>query len=268
MCCRAPRLSFQEELACSARVCWRSPACSLLALPASAQTVDELIAKNMAARGGMDKLKAVKTMRLTGTMTVGPGMEAPVILETKRPKNMRMEFTLQGMTGVQAFDGTTAWIVMPFMGKKDPEPIPPEEAKDAAKQADFDGPLVDYTQKGHKVEFVGKDKVEGTDAYKLKVTLKSGDIRYVYLDASTSSRSRARVPAHAGHRGGVRVVHERLQGGGRDDVPPLHRERREGQPQKQKMTIEKIEVNPPIDDSRFKMPEVPKARSKPERQLG
>jgi len=238
---------------------------SLLALPASAQTVDELIAKNVAARGGMDKLKAVKTMRLTGKMTVGPGMEAPFVLELKRPKNMRMEFTLQGMTGVQAFDGTTAWMVMPFMGKKDPEVVPPEEAKDAAEQADFDGPLVDYAQKGHKVEFMGKDKVEGTEAFKLKVTLKNGDTRYVYLDSEyfleiktdgtrTVRGSEAEFESSLGDYKEVQglMIPHSMEGGAK------------GSPGKQKMTIEKVEVNPPIEDSRFKMPEVKKPDSKPE----
>lgn len=238
---------------------------SLLALPASAQTVDELIAKNVAARGGMEKLKAVKTMRLTGKMTMGPGMEAPFVLELKRPKNMRMEFTLQGMTGVQAFDGTTAWMVMPFMGKKDPEVIPPEEAKDAAEQADFDGPLVDYAQKGYQVGFMGKDKVEGTDAYKLKVTLKSGDIRYVYLDGEyfleIKTEGTRTVRGSEGEFETSMGDYKEVQG---LMIPHSMESGAKGSPMKQKITIEKVEVNPALEDSRFKMPEVKKPEAKPE----
>ncbi len=240
---------------------------ALFTLPTSAQTVDELIAKHITARGGMDKLKAAKTMRLTGKLTVGPGMEAPFTLELKRPKNMRMEFTFQGMTGIQGFDGTTAWMVMPFMGKKDPERVPDEEAKETAEQADFDGPLVDHGTKGHKVELMGKDKVEGTDAYKLKVTLKSGDVRYIYLDAEyfleIKSEGRRTVRGTEQEFESSLGDYKEVEG---LVLPHAMEGGAKGSPMKQKMTIEKVEVNPAIDDARFKMPEVkpePKPEDKP-----
>jgi len=92
----------------------------LIALPVSAQTVDEIIAKNLQAKGGLQKLKAVQTARMAGTMTVGPGMEAPFVIEFKRPNQMRLDFTLQGMTGTQAYDGKTGWMLMPSAGGKTP----------------------------------------------------------------------------------------------------------------------------------------------------
>lgn len=229
---------------------------SLMAVPcASAQTADELVAKNIAARGGTEKLKAVTTMRMTGTMTVGPGMEAPIVLEMKRPSLMRMEFTLQGLTGVQAYDGTTAWAIMPFQGKKDPEALPAEQTAVMAEQADFDGQLVDYKAKGNTVELVGKEPVEGTDAYKLKLTLKNGEVRYIYLDAeyfleirTEGSRTVRGTPldfeASVGDYkdvGGLMFPHS-IESGAK------------GSPQKQKLTITKIELNPEIDGARFKMP--------------
>ena len=96
---------------------------AVFALAALAQnlTVDEIIAKNIEARGGLEKLKAVKTMRVSGRISVGQGLEAPVTMEFKRPRKMRMEFTLQGLTGVQAYDGKKGWGISPFQGKKDPE---------------------------------------------------------------------------------------------------------------------------------------------------
>jgi len=160
----------------------------LLAPIAHAQSVDDILAKHYEACGGLAKLKALNTMRVTGSMTMGPGMEAPITMERKRPGMRRMEFTIQGMTGIQAFDGAKTWSVMPFMGKKDPEVAPAEETKQADEQADFDGPLVDYKNKGNTVEFVGKDKVEGSDVYKLKVTLKGGEIRYQIGRASCRER--------------------------------------------------------------------------------
>ncbi len=138
---------------------------ALAALPASAQTLDEILAKNYQAHGGLDKIKAVKTMRMTGTMTVGPGIEAPFVLEQKRPNMMRMDITIQGMTITQAYDGKTGWQLNPLAGRKDPELLPADQAKQMEEQADIDGPLIDYKAKGNTIEYVGKDKVEGSDAY-------------------------------------------------------------------------------------------------------
>jgi outer membrane lipoprotein-sorting protein len=151
-------------------------------LAAEELTADQLIAKVLEARGGVDTWKAIKTARMTGKMMMGP-MEAPIVVEFKRPQNMRVEFTLQGMTGVQAYDGETAWMVMPFMGKTEPEKMPAEQVKMIKEQADFDGPLMDYAEKGHTVELLGVEDVEGTEAYKLKVTKKDGDVDVIYIDA-------------------------------------------------------------------------------------
>lgn len=220
-----------------------------------AQTVDDLVAKYLAAKGGADKLKAVNTIRMTGTMTVGSGIEAPVTLEQKRPRNMRMEFTLQGMTGVTAFDGSTAWQVMPFMGKPDPEPLPSEQAKMFEEQADFDGLLVGYKEKGHTVELVGKEAVEGTDAYKLKVTMKNGETRYIFLDAEYFLEIRTE-----GSRTirGSQVEFESSIGDYKEVnglmFPHSIDSGAKGAPQRQKLTITKIELNPDLDDARFKMP--------------
>src|SRR3974377_2120017 len=147
-----------------------------------AQTVDEIISKNIQARAGIDKIKSVQTIRSTGTSARGPGMEAPATMVQKRADKARIEFTLQGLTAVQAYDGTDAWQIMPFTGKKDPEAMSADDKKDIEENADIDGPLVDYKSKGNKVELLGKDKLEGTDVYKLKVTLKNRDVITNYLD--------------------------------------------------------------------------------------
>ncbi len=149
---------------------------ALVAVPASAQTLDEVLAKNFKAKGGLDKIKALQTIRMTGTMMVGPGIEAPFVLEQKRPNMLRMEVVVQGMTIVQAYDGKVGWQLNPMSGRKDPEPLPEDAMRQTEEQSDFDGPLLDYKAKGHTVELLGKEKVEGSDAYKLKVTLKNGDI--------------------------------------------------------------------------------------------
>ena len=95
---------------------------------------------------------------------------------------MREEFSLQGMTGVNAWDGKSGWKIEPWNGKKDPEALGEEEQKSIIEDADFDGPLVNYKAKGNKVEYLCMDPVEGTDAYKLKVTLANGETRIFYMD--------------------------------------------------------------------------------------
>jgi outer membrane lipoprotein-sorting protein len=229
-----------------------------LALPLSGQTVDDLIAKNIQARGGLEKLKSVQSLRLTGKMTIGPGMEAPITLEQKRPMRLRMEFVVQGLTGVQAYDGTSGWQIMPFMGKKDPEVMTADDVKDVEEEADIDGPLVDYQAKGHKVELLGKEKIEGTDAYKLKLTLKNGDVETVYLDAD--SYLEIKDEGKRTVRGNV--VETETSIGDYKQVEGLTfpfsiESGIKGTEQKQKITVDKVELNVPLDDARFKMPAAP-----------
>ena len=237
----------------------------ILALPVCAQTVDEIVNKHIQALGGLEKLKAVKTIRFSGKMQLGQGLEAPAVLEKKRPNNLRMEFTIQGLTAVQAYDGKTGWSLMPFGGKKDPEPMGEDELKAFTEEADFDGPLVDYKEKGNKVELVGKEPVEGTDAYKLKVTLKDGEVDYVYLD--TDSYLQLRQESKRTVRGTERESEVNL--GDYKEVEGLvlpfsYEMGMKGVPQKQKITIDKVELNPAVEDARFKMPEVKKEEPKPE----
>lgn len=153
-------------------------------LPAAAEeaTLEEVLDGYYETIGGLDAWKEVQTVRMTGNMKMGQGMEAPFTMTFQRPGMSRLEFTLQGMTGIQAYDGEQAWYVMPFMGKTDPEPMPEEQAEQAKEQSDLDGPLVDFEEKGIQVELVGKEEIEGTGAYKLKVTMENGDVRHYYLD--------------------------------------------------------------------------------------
>ena len=230
-------------------------------LPVSAygQTVDEVIAKHVQARGGLDKLKAAKTVRMTGKMTVGPGLEAPVVVEQKRPNHIRIEFTIQGMTGIMAFDGKGGWTLIPFSGKKDPEAMGEDDLKEAEEQADLDGPFIDYKEKGNKVELVGKESVEGTDAYKLKATLKDGTVQYSYVDADSylviKEESKRTIRGVERETEATLGDYKKVEG---LMFPCSIETGAKGDSQKQKITIEKIEINPAIDDSRFKMPEAKK----------
>jgi outer membrane lipoprotein-sorting protein len=239
-----------------------------LGVAAAAQTVDEIVQKNIDARGGMQKLKAIKSIKATGKLTIpGPGIEAPITMQQKRPNAFRMEVTLQGKSMVQAYDGDSGWKIDPFQGSSEPEKLAGDDLKDAQEQADIDGPLVDYKAKGHTVEFVGKEDLEGTPVYKLKLTLKTGDVSYLYIDAGSfldlkitskrkSSGSEIEVDSYQSNYkpvGGVLFpfsIEQKIQG---QTVAQI--------------AIDKIDLDAPLDDAAFKMPakaaDKPKADDKP-----
>lgn len=229
---------------------------ALVAVPASAQTVDEIIAKNLQARGGLDALKAVSTVRLTGTMSAGPAGDAPFVMEQRRPNLMRMQITIPGgTTVVSGFDGKTAWQVNPMMGSAEPQVLPEQQSKMVAEQADFDGPLVDYKAKGNTVELVGKDKVDGRDAYKLKLTTKGGNTVFVYIDAERflEIRSESKTSFQGQEMESESVLSDYRPEGGLM-MPHVIEAGAKGSPQRMKRTIQKVEINVPIDDARFSAP--------------
>jgi len=157
---------------------------SLLPVCGQAQSVDEIIAKNIQARGGLEKLRAIKTLRVTARFSQG-GFRAKYVQENKREDKVREELILQGMAQVQAYDGHTAWQIDPFRGRKDPNLMSQDDTRALLLDADLEGPLVNYKQKGHAAELMGHDAVEGTDCYKIKLTLHNGDVRYYYLDVDS-----------------------------------------------------------------------------------
>src|SRR5207237_5651170 len=128
---------------------------------ASSQTADELISKNIKAKGGMDAIKAIKSVRMAGRLDAAGGFTGRVGQENMRPNLLRETFSLQGMTAVQAYDGSTAWQIQPFGGHKDPQLMGDDDVRDLLIDSDFDGPLVDFKAKGKAVECLGRDKLDG-----------------------------------------------------------------------------------------------------------
>src|SRR5262245_42184851 len=230
-------------------------ALALLAPLAHAQTIDEILAKHYEACGGLDKMKACNSMRVTGTMEAQPGMEAPFTSERKRPGMTRTEITIQGMTVIQAFDGEKSWSVVPFTGKKDPEVGSDEDNKTMKEESDFDGSLVDWKAKGYTLELAGKESVEGADAFKIKVTKKSGSIEYDYLDAETyllvktEGKRKFRGTEVEGETmfSDYKEVDGLMQPFSMESGP-------KGGQQRRKMTFTKVELNVPIDNARFAVP--------------
>src|SRR5207253_8081550 len=133
--------------------------------------------------GGVDALRALQSLKLTGKMLVQQGQIELAYNQTKqRPGQVHTEATLQGMTLVHAYDGKEGWKISPFGGRKDPEKMSADDVKSLIEDAEIDGPLVDWKAKGSTVDYLGTEDVDGTPAHKLKVVRKNGDVNFVYLD--------------------------------------------------------------------------------------
>ncbi|MGI8482180.1 MAG: hypothetical protein ACR2MF_08990 [Chthoniobacterales bacterium] len=222
-------------------------------------TVDDLVAKNVEAKGGAEALRAMQAVRLTGKMLVNGGQLEFAYQQTKkRPGEVRTEATLQGMTMIEAFDGTQGWKISPFQGRKDPEKMSADDAKELMEDAEIDGPLVDWKTKGSTVEYLGTEDVDGTMAHKLKVVRKNGDVSYVYLDPD--------------HFLEIRTMTQRVKRGAQMEIEtdygdyekiagvflPFSIEAgRKGSTDKQKIVLEQADANVPVDDAAFHFPATP-----------
>jgi hypothetical protein len=229
------------------------------AAPSAAETVDQILARALAGRGGEAKVRGVSSVRLTGKVRFGGGdfqLEASFATLQKRGGKLRQEFSLQGLTQVSAYDGTDAWQVSPFGGRKEAEKSSADEAKSLAQQADWDGPLVDWRAKGHKIEDLGTEDVDGTPAIKLRVTLKDGDIEYFFLDPDSALPIRTQTIHKV--RGSEEVSetdYGNYQQVGGLWVPfALESGSRGGGAKNFKITVERIEFNVTAEDAWFKFP--------------
>jgi hypothetical protein len=221
------------------------------------QTADSIIDRFIQTSGGMARIQAIQTLRRTGRFQGGGGFEAVVIQENKRPSSVREEFSLQGMTGINAYDGKSGWKIEPWQGKRDPEALSEEELRQILEDADFDGPLINYQQKGNRVELVGTEQVEGTDAYKLKVTLANGDVSYYYMDTEYC------VPIKIETQRMIRGAQQEFETSLGDYkqvagvyLPHAYEMGRPGSQDKARITYDKIEANVTLDDQRFARPGV------------
>jgi hypothetical protein len=171
----------------------------------------EIVDKNVAARGGLQAWRGVQTMVWSGKMGAGGNQRAtlalpnpaqsasqklassrpaeevllPFTLDLKRSRKMRLELEFNGKTALQVYDGTNGWKLRPFLNRMEVEPFTDAEKKSASMQSDLDGMLVDYAAKGTRVDLEGNDQVEGRDTYKLKLTMKDGHMSHIWIDAET-----------------------------------------------------------------------------------
>ena len=253
----------------------------------------QIVEKHVAARGGQQAWRAVQTLSVTGKMDAGSGdsaarsakiaragagasvkrahansagsadagdanqqVQLPFTLEMKRPRKSRLEIEFGGQTAVQVYDGTNGWKLRPYLNRNDAEPFTALEAKSEGAKAEMDGPLVDYAAKGTKVQLEAVEPVDGRDAYKLKLTMKSGDVQHIWIDEQSFLDVRVEgIPRHMDGRMRNVWVNQRdfrpVQG---LMMPFIYESVVEGFPQTHKMTIQTVSVNRTIDDARFAKP--------------
>jgi hypothetical protein len=257
-------------------------------------SVQQIVDRNTTARGGLQAWQRVGSMTLAGKLDAGKArpdggqlavvskqerarakaeirkavqegkpvaqteqvIQLPFQMDLKRPTMTRLEIPFQGATAVQVFDGTNGWKLRPFLGRREVESFSQDELKRAGSQQELDGPLFNYAAKGTKVELEGGELVEGRSAYKLKLTLKNGDVRHLWLDAQTfldvkidsaprrmDGKLRTVVTYFRNYKpvDGLLIAHEL-------DTAV------EGMPGAQRIFIEKVALNPALDPSRFAKP--------------
>jgi hypothetical protein len=233
---------------------------------AFAYNADELVAKNVEAKGGFEKLHAIRALRLSGRMRIqGDTVELGYVALIKQPGSIRYEASLQGLTVVQAYDGQQAWQINPFQGRKDPEKLSADDAKGLAEDAvDFAGPLVDYKAKGYALEYIGREDIDGTDAYELRITRANGDLTTVYLDPDYFLEIRS-VNRRIEHGVPVETV---IDYGDYEEVagvflPFSQVSGLKGSSERQKVQFEKGEANIETHDPSFEFPAAHPANAAP-----
>jgi hypothetical protein len=240
-------------------------------------TAEQIIDRNVTARGGLQAWRGVQTLSMSGKLEAGGNesstypvqgvkrggvqlpkrpaeqMQLPFRLESKRSRKLRLEIDFRGQTAIQTYDGTHGWKLRPFLNRHEVEPFTADEMKAAAFQSDLDGPLVDYAAKGTKAELEGTEKVDGKDNYRLKLTFKDGQSQHVWVDAKTFLESKIEgTPRRLdGKYHPVEIYYREYKTVSGIVVPYVTETKVQGVKQTEKIEVEQVVVNPPVEDSRF-----------------
>jgi hypothetical protein len=253
-----------------------------------------IVDRNVAARGGLQAWRSVQTISMEGKLGAGgnqrtaipvpspdkkvikqalpsrPAEEAqlPFLMEMKRSRKMRLELQFNGQTAIQVFDGTDGWKLRPFLNRRVVEPFTPEEIKAASRQTDLDGPLVDYLVKGTQIELEGMEKVENRNTYRLKLKMKTGETMHVWIDAQ--SFLEAKIEGQPRRLDGtdhlVEVYYRDYRPVNGLQIPfiletkvlPVSKTAlglRDTPVPPEKIAIDKVTINPKLEDSLFAKPE-------------
>lgn len=222
--------------------------------PAVAQTVDEVVAKNYASKGGLEKWKAIGTQKMEGVAAV-QGLELPMTIYGKRPNLGRQDIIIevpgqQAMTMTNLFDGAKAWMVNPMTGSTTPTELTGPDAEAIKDQSDFDGALIDYKAKGHTVELVGTETLGSKKVHHLKVTRKGQPTQHYYLDVDSGVELKISTEGGASPASDTELSDYRLVMG--VQVPHQIKVMQGGMVQAE-VRITKVEFNIPLEDAIFKV---------------
>ncbi len=225
-----------------------------------ALTADEIIEKNIAARGGLKAWHEIQTMTMTGRMDAGSkeNVRLPFVMKLKRPRMSRLELDVAGKTALQIYDGTNGWKVRPFLGRLEIEPFTQAELASAAEDQDLDGYLMDHEAKGTKVDFEGVEPVEGHNAYKLKLTLRDGRVLHLWVDTNSLLEVKVEgIPRKLDakmHK--VEVYYRDYRKIGSVMIPFVLETVVENVVPSRKINIETVSLNPKFDDAAFAKPDI------------
>ena len=224
--------------------------------------INSLIAKNVDAKGGEDVWRKASTLQLSGQMSLGQGVVVPYRIDQKRPLKMCTEYEFNERRVVQCVDGDSGWQFLPYLGRNLPEPLSAEDALAIADTASIDGMLLNAYERGFRIEWQGKQDIDGRPADKLKVEMPGGTVRWIYLDEETGLETRVEYTTKIRGKDQLVVANYSdwiAQGGllfpGRTDT------RFEGTSESNFVTIDNIVVNPEIEDKRFIMPDFTRSGS-------
>jgi len=229
-------------------------------------TAAQIAEKNAAARGGLQAWRAVNTLAMSGQMDAGGKQDAklPFVMDMKRPHKSRLEIRFQDQTAVQTYDGAQGWKYRPFLGRTEAEPLTANELRLVAAADELDGPLIDYAQKGIRIELQGTDKIDGKSAYRLRLTnTRTGAQRNLWVDASTfldvKVDGEPRKLDNKLHK--VAVYYRDYQSVGGLTLPHTLETVVDGVRQTHKIVIQNVKVNPPLDDALFLKPQASLAKA-------
>jgi outer membrane lipoprotein-sorting protein len=240
--------------------------CALISVASKAAaqavpTVDQIIEKNITARGGLKAWRDIQTMTMTGKMDAGSKLDVqlPFVMKIKRPRMSRLELDVAGKTALQVYDGTNGWKVRPFLGRLEVEPFTQAEMESVAEQQLLDGYLIDHEAKGINVDLLGSELVEGHDAYKLKLTMKNGDVRHLWVDAQSYLEVKMEGTPRKLDRKmrNVEVYYRDYKKVSSLMIPFTTETVVEKVQPSRKIKIDTVALNPKLDDDAFARPRIP-----------
>jgi len=220
-----------------------------------AQTIDEIVSKSLLAKGGVERIKSVQSQRLTGKIIFGETSESPFTVSFERPGKIKEDILSNGKEIIEINNGKEGWVINPYSGSDAPRKMTDDEFNNTSSSADFDGPLLDYKERGNQIELRGIENVEGKPAYKLFIKQKNGQTRFDYIDSSSylevkwegSIMNNGKEFSSESFFHNYKIVDGLMYSFEIDSDSP-------GGTNKQKIIFDKIEVNPKLDESTFNQP--------------